>query len=151
MDFAGRSAYDTHALRMRWNETATLTIQVPAMDMTGMALTFDICDLDVGAVENGEYDLLDATITLIDAGGNTATAKLSDYALVYPVLLVKTDKLDFLFDTPTMKEAFATVSIPVHEFTAEEGEIDLGRIRQIKITFDGGGPVALDNIGVTPA
>ena len=151
MDFAGRSAYDTHALRLRWNETADVTIHLPSMDMTNMALTFDICDLDVGAVENGEYDLLDASITLIDAGGNSATAKLGDHALIYPVLLVKTDKLDFLFDTPTAKEAFATVSIPAGEFAAEDGEIDLSRIRQIKIAFDGGGQVALDNIGITPA
>ena len=150
MDFAGRSAYDTHALRLRWKEIAELTLHIPVVDMTDMALTFDICDMDVGAVEDGKYDLLDATITLIDAGGNIATAKLSDHALIYPVLLVKTDKLDFLFDTPTAKEAFATVSIPVDEFTAEDDQIDMSRIRQIKLTFDGGGQVALDNIGITP-
>ena len=152
MDFAGRSAYDTHALRLRWNDTATVTIQLPVTDMADMALTFDICDMDIAAVEEGEYDLLEATVTLIDAGGNKATAKLSDHALIYPVLLVKTDKLDFLFDTPTAKEAFATVSIPVDEFIVEEGQIDLSHIRQIKLTFDdGGGQIALDNIGITPA
>ena len=152
MDFAGRSAYDTHALRLRWNDTATVTIQLPVTDMADMALTFDICDMDIAAVEEGEYDLLEATVTLIDAGGNKATAQLSDHALIYPVLLVKTDKLDFLFDTPTAKEAFATVSIPVDGFIVEEGQIDLSHIRQIKLTFDdGGGQIALDNIGITPA
>ncbi len=150
MDFAGRSAYDTHALRLRWKESATLTLRVPVMDMTDMALTFDICDLNVSAVEEGEYDLLNATVLLTDTGGNTAAAQLSDYALIYPVLLVKTDKLDFLFDTPSVKEAFATVSIPVDEFVCEDGEIDLSRIRQIRLIFNGGGQVALDNIGVTP-
>lgn len=151
MDFAGRSAYDTHALRLRWKESATVTLSVPAMDMTETALTFDICDLDAAAVEEGEYDLLDATVILTDVGGNTAAAQLSDHALVYPVLLVKTDKLDFLFDTPSVKEAFATVSIPVDEFVCEDDEIDLSRIRQIRLIFDGAGQVALDNIGVTPA
>ena len=151
MDFAGRSAYDTHALRLRWKESATVTLSVPAMDMTETALTFDICDLDSAAVEEGKYDLLDATVILTDVGGNTAAAQLSDHALVYPVLLVKTDKLDFLFDTPSVKEAFATVSIPVDEFVCEDDEIDLSRIRQIRLIFDGAGQVALDNIGVTPA
>lgn len=151
MDFAGRSAYDTHALRLRWKEEATLTLSVPVMDMTDMALTFDICDLDSDAVEEGEYDLLDATVILTDMGGNSVTAQLSDYALIYPVLLVKTDKLDFLFDTPSVKEAFSTVSIPADEFVCEDGEIDLSRIRQIRLVFDGAGQVALDNIGITPA
>lgn len=151
MDFAGRSAYDTHALRLRWQEAAEIALHIPVMDMTDMALSFDICDLDVSAVEEGEYDLLDATITLIDTGGNSATAKLSDHALIYPILLVKTDKLDFLFDTPAAKEAFATVSIPVDEFTWEDEKIDLSRIRQIKIAFGDGGQVAIDNIGITPA
>ena len=98
-----------------------------------------------------DCEWLNYKFTLIDTGGNSATAQLSDYALIYPVLLVKTDKLDFLFDTPTAKEAFATVSIPVDEFAAEDGEIDLSRIRQIKLTFDDGGQVAMDNIGITPA
>ena len=151
MDFAGRSAYDTHALRLRWQEMAEISLSIPTTDLTDMALSFDICDMDISAVEEGEYDLLEATVTLIDAGGNEATAKLSDYALIYPVLLVKTDKLDFLFDTPTAKEAFATVSIPADEFVVEDDRIDLSRIRQIKLTFDGGGQVALDNIGITPA
>ncbi len=151
MDFAGRSAYDTHALRLRWIEQATLTLSVPVMDVTDMALTFDICDLDVSAVEEGAYDLLDATVVLTDTNGHSATAQLRDHAVVYPVLLVKTDKLDFVFDTPSVKEAFATVSIPVTAFVCEDDAVNLSRIRQIQLQFDGGGQVALDNIGVTPA
>lgn len=151
MDFAGRSAYDTHALRLRWKESASLSLHIPVMDMTDMALTFDICDLDIGAVEEGDYDLLDATVTLTDIGGNTVTAQMIDHATVYPILSVKTDKLDFLFDTPVAKEAFATVSIPAEAFVLEDERFDFSRIREIRLTFEGGGQVALDNIGITPA
>lgn len=150
MDFSGRTSYDTHALRLRWNETANLTLRVPKLDMTDASLTFDICDLDFNAVEEGDYDLLDATITLMDSGGNIVTAQLSDHALVYPILSVKTDKLDFIFDTSSGKAAFSTVSIPVEEFEPEKGEIDFSRITVIKIMFHEDGEVALDNIGITP-
>lgn len=149
IDFAARSSYDTHALRMRWSGLANLTVRVPQTDMTDAALTFDICDLDFDAVEEGDMALLDATILLMDASGHSAEAKLSDHATVYPVLSVKTDKLDFLFDTPVQKPAFATVSIPTSEFAALTGEIDFTEITMIKISFSEDGEVALDNIGIT--
>ena len=150
MAFAGRSSYDTHALHLRWSKEATLTFRVPGLNMTDTALSFDICDLNINAVKEGDYALLDAVITLVDAGGNTVSAQIRDHAIVYPILSVKTDKLDFLFDTPTEKAAFATVSIPVDEFEAEEGEIDFRNIVVIRIAFREGGEIALDNIGVTP-
>ncbi len=149
IDFSNRSSYDTHALRMRWSGTANLTVRVPETDMNGAALTFDICDLDIEAVEEGELALLDATITLMDSSGHSVEALLSDHATVYPVLSVKTDKLDFVFDTAVQKPAFATVSIPVSEFDARSGEIDFSKITLIEISFSKDGEVALDNIGIT--
>lgn len=149
MDFAGSSAYDTHALRLRWNKAANLLIRMPRTDMNDAALTFDICDLDMDSVENGDYDLLNATITLMDANGNTVETQLSDHAIIYPLLMVKTDKLDYLFDTPVKKPAFATVSIHIDEFRAQKGEIDFTKITLIKIAFDEAGEVAIDNIGIT--
>ena len=151
MDFAGRTAYDTHAMHLRWNGDATLFLYLPRLDMTDAALTFDICDLDINAVQEGNYELLNATIVLMDAGGNTAAAQIRDHEIVYPILSVKTDKMDFVFNTPSGKAAFATVSIPVDAFEAEKGEIDLSKITVIRIIFNGGGEVALDNIGITPA
>ncbi len=150
MDFAGRSAYDTHALRLRWSGSASYTMKLPQMDLTDSAVTFDICDLDSGAVEEGDYDLIDATVSIADGDGNVARAQLSDFATVYPILSVKTDKLDFVFDTPASKEAFATVAIPTDEFETKDGKIDLSDIREIKFSFDEGGQIALDNIGITP-
>lgn len=150
MDFAGRSAYDTHALRLRWSDKASFTLQTPALDLTNAALTFDICDLDSAAVCEGNLDLLDATVYLKDGDGNAAVAQLSDFATVYPVLVVKTDKLDYIFDTPAVKEAFATVSIPTDEFEVEDGAFDLSDIRKIEFWFHDGGQIAMDNIGITP-
>ena len=150
MDFAGQSSYDTHALRLRWNDTATYIMEVPQLDLSRMALTFDICDLNAAAIEQGDYNLLDSTIVLTDTCGRVAIAQMCNFATVYPLLTVKTDKLDFIFNTPTPKEAFATVSIPTDAFEAEDGTIDLTKIRKIAFCFDGGGQVALDNIGITP-
>ena len=150
MDFAGRTAYDTHALRLRWNGSASYTLKLPEMDVSDSAVTFDICDLDSTAVANGDYDLVDATISVTDEHGNTAIAQLSDFATVYPILSVKTDKLDFIFDTPADKEAFATVSIPAEAFEPKDEEVDLSEICEIKFIFHEDGHIALDNIGLTP-
>lgn len=150
MNYAGKSAYDTHALRLRWSGSASYTMKLPQMDLTGSAVTFDICDLDSDAVEEGDYDLVDATVSIRDEDGNTATAQLSDFATVYPILSVKTDKLDFVFDTPADKEAFATVSIPAEAFQVSNKKIDLSEICEIKFSFAEGGHIALDNIGLTP-
>lgn len=150
MAFAGQSAYDTHALRLRWNNQASFTLQMPALDLTNAALTFDICDLDSTAVRKGDLDLVDATVYIKDSDGNAAVAQLSDFATIYPVLVVKTDKLDYIFDTPAVKEAFATVSIPAEEFDAVDDNIDLSEIEKIEFWFQDGGQIAMDNIGITP-
>lgn len=150
MDFAGRSAFDTHALRLRWSDKASFTLQTPALDLTSHALTFDICDLDSAAVCDGDFDLVDATVYIKDSDGNAAVAQLRDFATIYPVLVVKTDKLDYIFNTPTVKEAFATVSIPADEFEVVDERIDLSDIKKIEFWFHDGGQIAMDNIGITP-
>lgn len=139
-----------HAMRLRWGAAATVTLETPTLDLTDAALTFDICDLDSRAVREGDIVLLDATVYLEDEDGNRAAAQVSDYAVIYPVLCVKTDKLDDLFDTPSTREAFATVSIPAAEFDAAENSINLAEITTIELRFFDGGQVALDNIGITP-
>ncbi len=148
MNFANSSSYDTHALRLKWGGSrASYTLRLPETDAMGWTLSFDIADLDDEAVEGGDYQLVDAEILLIDSGGRTASAQLSDFATVYPVLPVRTDKLDFLFGESTYRHAFSTVSIPVDAFAAEEG-FDSSSI--VELTFrlaEGGGEVAMDNIG----
>ena len=116
--------------------------------MTGSTLVFDLCDLDSAAVERGDLALLDGTVTLTDADGNTAVARIGDFATVYPILPVRTDKLDFLFDTCVYKKAMATVSLPAEAFAAEGEAFDAARVTEIRLRFTGGGEIALDNLGL---
>lgn len=148
MNFAGNTSYDTHALRLRWSGRGSYVLALPELDLTGGAVSFDLCDLDESRVEKGDYALVDAEIRLTDADGNTASARVSDFATVYPILPVRTDKLDYVFDTCTYKKAFATVSIPAGEFAPEGEGIDLERIVEMEFSFDRSGQVAVDNIGV---
>ena len=148
MNFAGNTSYDTHALRLRWGGRGSYTMALPELDLTDSALSFDLCDLDESRVEKGNYALVDAEVRLTDAGGNTASARVSDFATVYPILPVRTDKLDYVFDTCTYKKAFATVSIPAEAFAPEGEGIDLAHIVEVEFYFDQGGQVAIDNIGV---
>ena len=122
-----------------------------ALDMTGASLAFDICDLDSDAVEEGDLSLVDGEVVLTDADGNTASARISDFATVYPILPVRTDKLDFLFDTCVYKKAMATVAIPAAAFAAEGEAFDLEAVAEIAFRFEEGGEIALDNIGLEPA
>ena len=151
IDIDGETDQGTHALRLRWGSKGTYTLTLPGLDMTDTALVFDLCDLNSGAVERGDLKLLDGTVTLTDAAGHTASAAISDFAAVFPILPVRTDKLDFLFDTCTYKKAFATVSIPADAFAPEGEAVDMEAITAIAIQFDGSGEAAVDNIGLEAA
>ena len=149
MGFAGSSREDTHALRLRWRGGATYRVSLESpLDLAGAVLAFDVCDLDSAAVEKGELSLVDGEVILTDADGNTAAASIRDFATVFPILPVRTDKLDYLFDTCVYKKAMATVSIPAEEFRREGESFDAERVTEIAFRFDGGGEIALDNIGL---
>jgi len=150
MDFAGSTSHDTHALRLRWRGRAHYAVSAPELDMAGKALTFDICDRDSDQVGKGEYALVDAGVLLTDADGNRAEAQLSDFTTVYPILPVRTDKLDFLFDTCTYKPAFSTVTIPIGGFVPEGEDFDPSRVTEIRLCFSDSGQVSIDNIGLEP-
>jgi len=87
-------------------------------------------------------------VVLTDAAGQTASAQLRDFATVYPVLPVRTDKLDFLFDTCTYKKGFSTVSIPAECFASDGEAFDPTQITKIAIHFTEAGQVMVDNIGL---
>lgn len=138
----------THALRLRWNGNASYRVQLPSMDMTGCTLSFDICDWDTTRGEKADYRLVDADIRLTDTTGQTATARLSDFATVYPVQPVQTDKLDFLFATRAWKYAFSTVAIPVTAFTPNSGSFDWSAVTEIQFSFSGSGQIYMDHLGL---
>ena len=83
----------TDALRLRWGSKGTYTLHLPETDASGLTLSFDIADLDDGAVERGEYALLDGQVILTDRNGETASASIGDFATVFPALPVYADKL----------------------------------------------------------
>lgn len=144
----GETDQGTHALRLRWAGQGKYTLTLPGLDMTDSALVFDLCDMDSYSVERGNLSLLDGTVAITDATGHTASARISDFAAVFPILPVRTDKLDFLFDTCTYKKAFATVSIPAGDFVGEGETVNLKEVTEITFTFDGSGEAAVDNIGL---
>ena len=150
LNFAGDSAYDTHALRLRWRDRGTYTLNTPALDLTGQALTFDICDRDTKAAEKGEARaLLDGRVILTDSTGREAAASIRDHAAVFPILTVRADKLDFLFGTERYQYAMSTVSIPVESFAGEAG-FDPAAVTAVSFRFEGSGQVSMDNMGFTP-
>jgi len=147
MDFSNDTSFDTHALRLRWHSRANYTLAMAETDVTGWELTFDIADLHDDAVERGEYALVDGTVELTDAAGAKAEARIRDYATIFPVLPVRTDKLDYIFDDETYRHAFSSVTIPVAAFAEEEG-FDSALVTEVRFRFeDGGGEIAMDNIG----
>ncbi len=148
MQMAGSRVEDTHALRLRWVGKATYTVTTPELDLTDSSISFDICDLDSKAVERGEYALVDGAVRLTDADGRTAQAAISDFATIFPILQVRTDKLDFLFRTCVYKKAMATVAIPAGDFLPGDGAFDASRVVEIAFIFSGGGEIAMDNIGI---
>ncbi len=149
-ELAGFGGRDTHALRLRWRGGGSCSLSFPAMDLRGRTVSFDICDLDSGAVDRGELSLVDGTVVLEDQAGRTASAAISEHTAIFPILPVRTDKLDYVFNTCVYKKAFATAAIPAAGFSGEEG-IDLSQIVGISFLFDGSGQVLMDNIGIEAA
>lgn len=137
----------THAARLRWSGSASFSLSFPAADLTGLAVAFDICDRDTDAVRRGSRAPLDADVILTDADGNRAAARLSDFATVFPVQPVKTDKADYLFGTCSYRYFPSTVSIPAEAFEPEGRSFDPSRVAELTFRFTGGGSVDLDNIG----
>ena len=140
------AAPGTHALRLRWTGRASYTAGLPPTNTTGLSLSFDIADLNRTLVEQGNYRLLNCEVRLTDSQGHTASAQLSDYATIYPPLPVRTDKLDFLFNTRTYRHALATVTIPTEDFDAADG-FDPAEVVELSFLFDSSGEVMMDNIG----
>ena len=150
VDFANASSYGTHALRITTSSLGSrYAISLPeAVDLTGMAVSFDAMDVDEEAVEEGDYRLTDLQVVLTDAAGRTAAAQVSSDDLIYPGLPVRYDKLDYVFGSCTVKTAFETVTLPLDAFAAEEG-FDESQVVSVTFAFDQHRELMLDNIGFT--
>ena len=137
---------DNHAVRVRsYGERGSYCLSFPAADLTGLAVRFDISDYDSDSVERGSCELLDCTVELTDAEGNTAQVRLSDFAAVFPPFPVYLSKLDHLYGTERFQYPFATVAIPAEEF---DGGIDLKTVTAVTFRLEQGSHLRLDNIGL---
>ena len=149
VDFADDSSYDTHALRLStssFDSRYTIALPEPS-DFEGGSLCLDVCDRREYAVEQGDYALLDFTVELTDAEGRTASARAGDFAAIFQVLPVRTDKLDYVFQNCTYKTSFATVTIPTEDFEAQEG-FDWSAVTDLSLVFDRSLDLMIDNIGL---
>lgn len=149
VDFANDSSFDTHALRLRTSSLdSRYTITMKPTDFTGQSLSLEVYDRNEQAVERGQYRLLDFTVELTDAEGRTATARAGDFATIYPVMPVRTDKLDYVFQNCTYKTSFATVTFPQEGFEAQEG-FDWQQLQAVSLVFDSSLDLMIDNIGLS--
>ena len=137
------------AIYLQWTDhkTPTLSVAMPKLDMTNRTLQFDIMNLEEGFKEE-DAKLLEASIVLEDALGNSQEVLLSDYATIYPAFLVRLNKLQYLLDEVEYKHQFQTVSIPIAAFKEKNNQLQLGQIVSMKIILtDEKGTVAIDEIG----
>lgn len=149
VDFADDSSFDTHALRLRTSSLdSRYTITMADTDFTGCSLSLDVYDRNEQAVERGQYRLLDFAVELTDGEGRTATARAADFATLYPVMPVRTDKLDYVFQNCTYKTSFATVTFPQKGFEAQE-DFNWQRVQAVSLVFDSSLDLMIDNIGLS--
>ena len=141
------AALDNYGLRLRISGIpGSYPVTMPAADLGGRSVRFDLSDYDSQSVERGRLELLSCRVILTDSQGRTAEANSGDYATVYPPLPVRLSKLDYLFGSSEYKYAFTTIEIPAEDFV---GEADIGDVVSITLAFDGPAHLRLDNIGLT--
>lgn len=102
--------------------------------------------------DDDEKPPVDLSIEVEDAAGQTAKVTLSDYGAIRRPLethvMRRTDQEAQRFKT-NWELILQTYSIPLGDFTAENGALDLSRLKVVRFVFDRAvsGEVAVDQIG----
>ena len=147
---SGNGTNENYALRLKWRGTdqATVKFEIPAYEMTGKNLQFDIADMNEENLSN-EKQLIDGTVRITDSLGNVANVKISDCTFVYPTLPVQLYKIDFLSDMYEYKHQMQTVCVTTEQFLSDNSNIDTDSITSVEIIFDEmeSGHVKIDNVG----
>lgn len=148
--FGSNQAGENYVLQAAWDNTsqAQIVFTLPSIDLTEKNIMFDLADNNED-IDNSNLFLLDGTVTLTDAAGNTVSARISDFTIIYPTLPVQLRKLDYVFGDYEYKHQFQTVSIPSKAFQAQSEPADLSKIVSLSITFDysQSGSIQLDHVG----
>ena len=147
---SGNGTNENYALRLKWRGTdqATVKFEIPAYEMTGKNLQFDIADMNEENLSN-DKQLIDGTVRITDSLGNVANVKISDCTFVYPTLPVQLYKIDFLSDMYEYKHQMQTVCVTTEQFLSDNSNIDTDSITSVEIIFDEmeSGHVKIDNVG----
>lgn len=114
-------------------------------DLTSGGISFRIADMREDNADSTAG--LPYTVELMDASGKTVTAETPVF--VYPSLAVQLYKQDVLFGGYEYKHQMQLVRLTQEMFDSNAG-FDFGRIKTMKISFDGAaeGEVILDNVGI---
>jgi dienelactone hydrolase len=132
----------------------------PRSDLVATSsLVFALADADEdpnpGDEEDGEEEdeeqpePLDLTIELWDTAGEVARLPLSVFSLLQPQIKVDVAKSEFLESGKKSEVVFQTFVFPLAQFQAENPDLDLNTLEQIRFVFDRSpkGAVVLDNVG----
>lgn len=114
-------------------------------DLTSGGISFRIADMREDNADSTAG--LPYTVELTDASGKTVSAETPVF--VYPSLAVQLYKQDVLFGGYEYKHQMQLVRLTQEMFDSNAG-FDFGRIKTMKISFDGAaeGEVILDNVGI---
>jgi dienelactone hydrolase len=100
--------------------------------------------------DEAEDEPVDLSIEIADAQGQSASVPLSTYGPIRKPLSIKVRRRN---DSERFERQWEMVlqsySIPLEDFVAANGQLDLSSIRQIRLVFDrtAAGTVVVDNIG----
>ena len=134
--------HNNHAVELKWRDKSQAYYRIQLSDKCkGNTLQFDLVDLLEKDKKN--LETLNMTIVISDQYGRTKEYDLCDYQVIYPPLIVKLNKLDYLFGKGDIKHCFQTVSIPLDDVGTEIAEIEFRFNKNEK------GHIMLDNIGVS--
>ena len=167
---------DTHALILAWDDDvyeaeANLSITLPPGALTtnrNSALIFSLSAADESTIPNDweadedeeeekdqdeeeqvEPKLLDLTIVLTDAQGESASLPLSHDQPLYPQIKTMTRRVGLLPPYASNEVIFRHYTFALEEFAAVNGAFDSTRIREICFRFDRDpkGAIILDDVG----
>ena len=151
--------HDRAAL-LSWQDTASLGVPVPDPTLAPPdgSLVFSLAAAPSSASPSAAAVNADPTISLCDARGECAAARLSSIAPPRPALPVQLWKIAGLGDryAPTERHAWPaehflqTYAVPLRKFTAITPALDLSQLASIGFSFDGSGSAYLDDVGFEP-
>ncbi len=156
LEFRTGRAQDNQAVQLAWSsERGRYTLILPFnwAEIWGLnekaTLVFSMADDRRGEIEG----LIDLSIVLRDASGDSASLKMNDYGALLPQFPAQFSKLPAWEDSSYKKASepvFQTFYLPLRDFMESNSYLNLASLLEISFRFDvlDEGRVILDDIGV---